>query len=154
MYLFLYSAWKDDFFFSFFLFRLNCHNILDHSGCICGIPLFHFKSHVLGRELSNVSHTDGGNWCQSWFSPMLTHFYDVPFIAGVLDPRSKELAELLDLRLRLNRSTFLAPEYEKWCNYGTFAMLYFVNSASFSCFTKYLHVLTRVTVTSKPCSWC
>lgn len=65
MYTYFCTALARMIIFSFFLFRRNCHNILDHSGCICGIPLFHFKSHVLGRELSNVSHTDGENWCQA-----------------------------------------------------------------------------------------
>lgn len=45
-----------------FPFRLNCYNILDHSGCFCGIPLSHFKSNVSQWKLANVSLTCRGKW--------------------------------------------------------------------------------------------
>lgn len=37
-----------------FLYRLGCYNILDHSGCFCGISLSHIKSNVLQWKLANV----------------------------------------------------------------------------------------------------
>lgn len=112
-----------------FPFRLNCYNILDISGCFCGIPLSQFESNVSQWKFAMVSnnltltYTDTcihdihmyiytctyAKLGLSQKALLLTFPFNFLIIAGVTDPKSKKVTEhqLLDLRLNLNESTVL-----------------------------------------------
>lgn len=96
-----------------FLFRLGCYNILDHSGCFCGISLSHFKSNVLQWKLANVSLTGKRKFIHTyihshlvlafWITALKWTFLiiTVIVISGATDPKLNEVTEHLDPRLNL-----------------------------------------------------
>lgn len=87
-----------------FIFRLYCDNILDYFGCICGIPLFHFKSNIVGWNISNVSDTfidrnTEKSSCKVFFVVVVNN---ILFISGLQDPKPGDTQNSLKFNFVIN----------------------------------------------------